>query len=114
MRRGTVVLAILPFTDLTGQKRRPALVVSPENRPGDDILVAFITSYRSEPLLPTDLLLTGTDPDFGRTGLKRPSVIKLDKLFTLQKGLIAGKLGEISSSLMARVDERVRAALGLP
>ena len=58
MKRGTVVLALLPFTDLTDRKRRPALVVSPETRQGDDLLVAFITSYRGETLAPTrDLLI---------------------------------------------------------
>lgn len=114
MKRGTLVLALLPFTDLTGQKRRPALVLSPEDRPGDDILVAFITSYRGEPLLATDLLLTAIDPDFKRTGLKRASVIKLDKLFTIQKGLVVGKLGDFSPLLMAKVDQRLRLALGLP
>lgn len=113
MRRGTVVLAVLPFTNLTGQKRRPALVVSPETRPGDDVSVAFITSYRGEPLLATDLLIVEADPDFKGTGLKRPSVIKLDKLFTLQKGLLLGEIGELSPRLMAKVDERLRIALGL-
>lgn len=92
MKRGTVVLAVLPFTDLTGQKRRPA---------------------RGEPLLTTDLLIGEADPDFKGTGLKRPSGIKLDKLFTLQKGLLLGELGELSLPLMAKVDERLRIALGL-
>ncbi len=114
MKRGTVVLAILPFTDLRGQKRRPALVVSPETRSGDDALVAFITSFRGEPPFSTDLLLVEADPDFKATGLKRASVIRLDKLFTLQKGLIMGRLGELSHPLMAKVDERLRLALGLP
>jgi mRNA-degrading endonuclease toxin of MazEF toxin-antitoxin module len=67
-----------------------------------------------EPPVSTDLLVVEADPDFKGTGLKRASVIKLDKLFTLQKGLIVGKLGELSPPLMANVDERLRSALGLP
>jgi mRNA interferase MazF len=43
MRRGTVVLTPFPFTDLSGQKVRPALVVSRSDRPGTDVLLAFIT-----------------------------------------------------------------------
>jgi len=68
---------------------------------------------RGAPLLVTDLLLAATDPDFGRTGLKSPSVMKLDKLFTLQKGLIIGKLGELSLLSLDKVDARLRIALGL-
>ena len=113
MERGTVVLAVLPFTDLSGRKQRPGVVVSPENRAGQDLLIAFITSYKGEPLLPTDLLISKDDPDFKETGLKLTSVVRLDKLFTLQKGLIIGKLGNLSARLIQKIDEGLRLALGL-
>lgn len=113
MKRGAVVLAVLPFTDLTGQKRRPAVVVSPENRPGDDVLVAFVTSFAGAPLQATDLLISEDDPDFKGTGLKRSSVVKLQKLFTLQKGLLVGRLGDLSPRLIEEMDARLRLALGL-
>lgn len=86
MKRGAVVLTVLPFTDLTGRKRRPAVVVSPENRPGDDVLVAFVTSFKGDPLDATDLLIRENDPDFTTTGLKRPSVVKLGKLSWVSLG----------------------------
>ena len=41
---GSIVLARFPFTDLTGDKRRPALVVSRENDRRSDLVVCFITS----------------------------------------------------------------------
>jgi hypothetical protein len=44
MRRGAVVLTPFPFTDLSGQKVRPALVVSRSDRGGRDVLLAFITT----------------------------------------------------------------------
>jgi mRNA interferase MazF len=43
LRRGDIVLVPFPFTDLTGQKVRPALVISPDP-PGEDVMVAFISS----------------------------------------------------------------------
>lgn len=113
MKRGAVVLAVLPFTDLTGRKRRPAVVVSPESLPGDDVLVAFVTSFKGDPLQATDLLISTDDPDFKKTGLKRPSVVRLGKLFTLQKGLMVGRLGNLTPRLMAEVDACLRKALGL-
>ena len=95
MRRGDIVLTILPFTDLSGQKRRPALVISPDTRLGDDVIVAFVTKYIGQPLLSTDVAVLGTDPDFRQTKLKRSSVIKADKLFTIHKNLIIGKVAEL-------------------
>jgi mRNA interferase MazF len=79
MKRGTTVLTPFPFTDLSGQKVRPALVVSRSDRPGSDVVLAFITSYRGQPLLTTDLLLLDTNPDFAQTGFKISSLVKLDK-----------------------------------
>jgi len=41
MTKGEIILVNFPFTDLTGNKLRPALVLA-EKR--DDILTAFISS----------------------------------------------------------------------
>jgi hypothetical protein len=56
LSRGSIVLAIYPFTDLSSARRRPALVVSATDRPGRDCILAFITS---QPTVTdaTDLLL---------------------------------------------------------
>ncbi|RIK80270.1 hypothetical protein DCC62_04225 [candidate division KSB1 bacterium] len=76
MRRGEIVLAVLPFTDLSGQKHRPALIVSSDSRIGDDVLVAFVTSYHGQVVFSTEVLLLDSDADFSQTRLKRSSVIK--------------------------------------
>ena len=34
MTKGTIVLALFPFTDLTGLKRRPAVIVSSSTKTG--------------------------------------------------------------------------------
>ncbi len=83
---GAVVLTRFPFTDLSGDKRRPALVISRDN-PGD-FVVCFITSIartgpHSAPLAATS-----------GTGLKVPSWVRFDKLATLNRTVIAGRLGE--------------------
>ena len=113
MKRGDVVLTILPFTDLSGQKRRPALIVSPDTRPGDDVIVAFVTRYLGQPLLSTEVSVLDNDPDFGQTKLKLSSVIKADKLFTIHKNLIVGKVAELVPRMMQNVDRALRLALGL-
>ena len=114
MRRGTLVLTPFPFTDLRGQKVRPAVVVSPTERKGEDVIVAFISSvYDEKRLSETDLLLRSTDQDFSLTGLKKNSVFKMDKMATLDKGILLGELGRLSKRLERMVDIRLRRALGL-
>ena len=84
---GAIVLTRFPFTDLSGAKRRPALVVSRDNDRRVDLVVCFITSiHRSGPDM-APLAATA------ETGLKVASVVRFDKLATLDRSVIAGKLG---------------------
>lgn len=113
MKRGTVVLTPFPFTDLTGTKVRPAVVISPSDRPGEDVILAFISSVTPPTLLPTDLLIATSHPDFPASGLKVASVVKCDKLATVQRRIIFGELGALSPGLLAELNARLRVALGL-
>jgi mRNA interferase MazF len=92
---GSIVLTRFPFTDLSGDKRRPALVVSRDNDRRPDLIVAFITSIPR----------TGPDmaplPAIAGTGLKVPSVVRFDKLATLDRSVIAGKLGDAPADWLA-------------
>jgi len=63
-------------------------VVSRSDRPGSDVVLAFITTYRKQSLLATDLLVADSDADFAQTGLKMGSIVKLDKLVTLEAAII--------------------------
>ena len=84
---GNIVLARFPFTDLSGDKRRPVFVVSHDNHRRADLVVCFITSMsRAGPDMAPILLSPGT-------GLKVSSVVRFDKLATLNPAVIAGKLG---------------------
>ena len=112
LKRGWVVLASYPFTDLTAVRRRPALVVSASDRPGDDCILAFITSKTTN-VGATDLLLDVADPDFAATGLRMPSVVKCGKLMTLNHRLLVGRIGYLSDRPMKEVNTRLRVALEL-
>ena len=113
MIRGTVVLAPFPFADLTGSKVRPAVVVSPSDRPGEDVILAFISSVKPPTLLPTDLSIPTSHPDFPGSGLKVASIVKCDKLATVQRRIIFGELGALSPALLVELNTRLRMALGL-
>jgi len=113
VRRGTVVLTPFPFTDLSGAKVRPAIVVSRSDRPGDDVILAFISSVVPARPLPTDLVVDPSHPNFRETGLKVPSIVKCDKLATVQRRIILGELGQLSPTLLRELDQRLRHALNL-
>jgi mRNA interferase MazF len=115
VKRGSVVLIRYPFTDLTGAKARPALVVTPDHLLPrlEDVLCLFISSAMPDDLLPTDFVLEPRHPSFPTTGLKRRSVLRMHKLALLHKVLVLRVLGEGERSLMSEVDQRLRLALGL-
>ncbi|MDP2686861.1 MAG: type II toxin-antitoxin system PemK/MazF family toxin [Aequorivita sp.] len=97
MKKGDIVLIKFPFSDLSGSKNRPALVlISRES----DVVVSFITSniIHSEHW---DIVL---EPSL-QNGLKKISTIKISKLATLEKALVLGKIGEINFSDILKVNK---------
>ena len=74
-------------------------------------MLAFITSYRGLPLLATDLLVEPPHPEFAQTGLKGGSVIRLDKLVTVETSILLGELGALSVGLLREADAKLRYAL---
>jgi mRNA-degrading endonuclease toxin of MazEF toxin-antitoxin module len=84
---GAIVLARFPFTDLSGNKRRPVLIISRVNDRRTDLVVCFITSIpRSGP----DTAAIEATPEIG---LKVQPTVRFDKLATLDKSVITGRIG---------------------
>ncbi|MFA5026432.1 MAG: type II toxin-antitoxin system PemK/MazF family toxin [Candidatus Methylomirabilota bacterium] len=113
MTRGTVVLTPFPFTDLHGAKVRPAIILSRTDRSGDDVIFAFVSSVVPAQPLPTDLSVDPDAPEGRDTGLKRPSVIRCDKLATVQRRVLLGELGSLSVACLLGMDRRLKHALAL-
>jgi mRNA interferase MazF len=96
---GAIILTDFPFTDLTAAKRRPALVVSTDNDRRADVVVAYITSIpRDDP----DAVAIG--PGAG-TGLKAPSLVRFDKIATIDKGIIVGRIGDAEATWLINARE---------
>ena len=98
--KGKIVAIPFPFTDLKGAKVRPALVIYEGH---EDVIVAFISSKIPAEPYNVHVLLTKEMPSFKLSGLKRDSVIQLNKLATIDKSLIEGEFGEIDSDLEKEV-----------
>lgn len=95
--KGEVVVLPFPFSDLSGSKRRPALVVVPLM--GDDVILCMITSVHkfdsdSIPLV---------EADFLKGKLQKPSNIRPNRLFTADARLILYSAGQLKVSKTAEV-----------
>jgi mRNA interferase MazF len=62
---------------------------------------------------PADCSIETTHPEFGQTGLRVASVLRLHKLVTVERALIARRLGRIRPQLQTEADRLLRAVLGL-
>lgn len=99
MKKGDIILLPFPFTDLSGNKTRPALVLISNAL---DVTVAFITTqigWKDS----NDLMLSANSIN----GLKRNSLVRLCKLATIDSELVLGKLGEISKNELHEIDKNL-------
>ncbi|MEK7536034.1 MAG: type II toxin-antitoxin system PemK/MazF family toxin [Patescibacteria group bacterium] len=105
-KNGVIVLVPFPFTDLTGSKIRPAVIIS-QNLPGDDVVVVFITSKSGAGKF--DVKIKASE----RNGLKINSFIKCSKMATLDKKIVLGELGIIESGQMKNIKKALKSIFGL-
>ena len=113
LRRGDIVLVPFPFTDLTAEKLRPAVIVSVDPQKVD-VIIAFISSALSPAeVSQTDYLLSQDNPDFVPTGLKKDSTFRMRKLLTIERGKIIRRLGRVSPTIQKELDTRLKRAVGL-
>jgi mRNA interferase MazF len=99
VKKGDIVLIPFPFTDLSGTKIRPAIILITSDC---DITLSFITTQLKwqENF---DVVLEPT-PD---NGLKKKSIIRLNKLVTLDKELIIGQIGSLLDKEIAIVNKNL-------
>ncbi|MFM2339657.1 MAG: hypothetical protein RLZZ360_293 [Candidatus Parcubacteria bacterium] len=106
-KRGDIVLIPFPFTDLSGQKVRPALVLSKQAK-GSDVIVVFISSKHKSPAVAV-VPITPSQ----QNGIKIASYIICDKIATLDRKIVLGQLGRLESEVQSKVDQTVAVVLGL-
>lgn len=87
MMKGDIVLIPFPFTDLSGNKNRPAIILIDSEY---DVTACFLTTqlnWQSE----FDITINPSDIN----GLKKMSLVRLNKFATIDKELIIGRLGSL-------------------
>jgi mRNA interferase MazF len=71
-----------------------------------DVVVAFISSKMPVTPGPATVLLIQSDPGF-MTGLKTDSTIKLDKIATIIRTMVAGVIGELPATIRQEVNGKM-------
>ncbi|RJQ31011.1 type II toxin-antitoxin system PemK/MazF family toxin [Candidatus Parcubacteria bacterium] len=107
MSRGDIVLIPFPFTDLSGQKVRPALVLHNEKK-GEDCVVIFLSSIKQKKIMDFDVPVKPSS----QNGLKIFSTIKVNKIATLQKKIVIGELGSLEDQHMEKVNNKLKQLFG--
>lgn len=106
MVKGDVVLITFPFTDLSGSKLRPAIVLASTSL---DLTVCFVTTQLGWQET-TDVPLTPSVSN----GIRKPSLIRTNKIATLDKALAKGLLGKLSVTEISDLNSRLKLLLQLP
>ena len=104
-RPGDVVLVRFPFTSLRAAKKRPAVVISRPDfseRNGDVVVMALTGAAQEDDALALE--------DWKAAGLVKPTWIK-PLLATLDLGIVAKRLGALSTRDCRKVSEALQAAI---
>jgi mRNA interferase MazF len=113
--RGDIILADLPYTDRSGSKIRPALIIqnNRHNAKLDDVILAMITRTTSRSSEPTQALIDLTTPSGQGTGLLHTSCVKCEHLITLHRSYVQRIIGHLPDGLMQQVNDALKASLEL-
>ena len=104
--RGEVVLIRYPFSDLSGAKTRPAIIVK-ASHPSVDVLIVPLTS-KVTALLPGEFVLK----NWSQAGLNVQTAVKRG-IYTVQETLIIKTVGQISDVDSKTLDLSLRQWLNI-
>lgn len=102
-KKWDVVLVPFPFTNLKTSKKRPALIISPDEYNSDaDLIILFITSNVSAFSRPGDYLIE----NWQQSGLPKPSMTRM-KFATIENSIVIKKIGRLHSNDRVSVENKL-------
>ena len=106
---GDVVLVPFPFTDQTGSKQRPAVVISSAryHRERRDLIIMAVTSQVGRSATAGEVAVTA----WQQAGLLKASVVK-PVIATVEKQLVRRKLGRLAKEDRQALQDALRNILG--
>jgi mRNA interferase MazF len=105
---GDVVLVPYPLSQGSSARKRPALVISPEDyhQATGEVIIAQITSRVGAPSRPGDYRIQG----WQEAKLPRPALVRA-RLATLKASQVLRKLGELTEGEVKAVQEALRGVI---
>ncbi len=104
--KNDIILVLSPFSDLSGSKIRPAVVVNAEHT-SKDLIVVPLTSKTSS-LLEGEFILS----EWAAAGLKIETAVKRD-LYTVHQSLVTKIIGNLADPDAERLAWSIQLWLGL-
>jgi mRNA interferase MazF len=104
---GQVVVFRFPQTDLEEGKLRPALLLGKLPGNYDDWLICMISSQTRQFIDGFDEIVRESDNDFGESGLKVTSVIRVGRLAVVSGEILIGAIGQVSTERLNRVKKHL-------
>jgi mRNA interferase MazF len=100
MVKGDIILIPFPFTDLKGNKLRPALVLIKSNF---DVTVSFITTQlKWKDIYDLEILPSLIN------GIKKHSIVRLSKIATIDENLSVGKIGTLNQNEIFKLNQKLK------
>jgi len=103
LAKGDIVLVPFPFTDLTGTKLRPGLILWVDNA-GNDITLCFISSQNVTNVTLEEFVLDPSDTEFAATGLKVVSKVRVTRVVTIERKLITRRIGKLGANQIQQLN----------
>ena len=103
---GDLVGIPFPYSDLKAEKKRPVLVLTPQDRHGDFICAAITSVSQAE------FAITIDNTSLSKGNLPVKSWIRCDKLFTLSASVVVRHYGSLNSKAFNLVVEKICGNLG--
>jgi len=104
LKQKGIILVPFPFSDQSGSKRRPALVISDDkfNQTSEDLIACAITSNIDD-----DFYTVRIKPEDWKDGFYSESCVKVAAILTIDKKLVIKPIGRLGSERFKEVMEKV-------
>ncbi|MBI2141641.1 type II toxin-antitoxin system PemK/MazF family toxin [Candidatus Woesearchaeota archaeon] len=109
MKQRSIILVPFPFSDQSGQKVRPALIISNDeyNSSSDDVIVCAVTTN----IKPSKYSVLIGQNDLESGILYEKSAVKAESLLKIKKSLILKTIATINMQTLSKVTAIVKALL---
>ena len=113
--RGEVVLVDYPYSDRTGSKVRPCLVIQNDrsNQRLADTIVVTISSRVHRISEPTQLLIDVSTPIGAQSGLLFSSAVQCQNVLTIDCKFVIRKIGTLPPAAMLQINQCLKEVLGI-